>query len=735
MVSVQFLLRSTAAAALIAAVGAPAFAADPPQVEEVVVTAQKRAENVQSVPISMEVLTSKRLTTFHSDNLKALAVPNMNVGEIGGNQVIYMRGFGSPSQNYAFDQSVSLYVDGVYAGKSKQFAFPFFDQERVEVLRGPQGALFGKNTAAGAISIISAQPTQKFQGEATAIYNFGLHGYELSGVVSGPLTDRLAARLAVKTIDNDGYMKNLALDRWEPSNKSQLVRLSMKYFGDQFDYYAKVEYGHLKSRGNVTVSGPLTTGQEPVLTRYAVDNSILGPAGFDTTTWNVAGVGNLHLGEFTLTSVSGYSFFDAGHVNSFDQTIPGGGVTPPTVYNSYPEHFQQFSQEVRLQSPLGGKFDYIVGAYYDNSQYKNPSFAQYNLPIGHFLALTDFEQQAESYSIFGQGVYHFTDHLRLVGSLRYSHTSKRGFFFGTTAPGSSFALRPTSTAHGDISEGKVDPSATLQYVVAPRVMVYATYGQGSKSGGFVSNTFGTTDANFTFRPEKSQNIELGVKSTLFNGTLVANAAIYRIKFEDLQVSTYNPNTQAFVVANAASATGKGIEGSLTWYPIHNLDITGSAAYQDVKYDDFPGASCLASQPISQCNPLVPASVAANNIAGSPLPNISKFSANVQAHYVIDLPRDLKLGTTVGVDARTQFFNSDDESPLYGLQPGYAKLNARVELTPADSRWRVAVVGTNLNNALTTSGSFRLPFPITTVTRAIYWVDQPRNISLEANVRF
>ena len=191
MISIQTLMGSAAAAVLAAAVAAPAYAADPPQIEEVVVTAQKRAENVQNVPISMEVLTPKKLEAFHADGFRALAVPNMNVGEIGGNQVIYMRGFGSPSQNYAFDQSVSLYVDGVYAGKSRQFSFPFFDQERVEVLRGPQGALFGKNTAAGAISIISAQPTSTFQGGATAIYNFGLHGYELSGFVSGPLTDRL----------------------------------------------------------------------------------------------------------------------------------------------------------------------------------------------------------------------------------------------------------------------------------------------------------------------------------------------------------------------------------------------------------------------------------------------------------------------------------------------------------------------------------------------------------------
>jgi iron complex outermembrane receptor protein len=216
---------------------------------------------------------------------------------------------------------------------------------------------------------------------------------------------------------------------------------------------------------------------------------------------------------------------------------------------------------------------------------------------------------------------------------------------------------------------------------------------------------------------------------------VLNTAVYKIQFDNLQVSTYNPNTRQFIVGNAAQASGKGIEAAINWYPVSGLDISASAAYQDVKYDDFPGAQCLASQPVSQCNPLVPASVAANNLAGSPLPNISKFSGTFQAHYVAELPQDLRLGTTVAVSGRSKFFNSDDQSPLYGVQDGYAKLDARIELFPTGSRWTLALVGTNLTNELTTAGAFRLPVPITTVTRAMYFVEPPRNISIEARVRF
>jgi iron complex outermembrane receptor protein len=743
MLRVQRLLGSAAVAVLATAVGVPAFAADAASgsVEEVVVTAQKREQNIQDVPISMEVVSGTKLAEFHTDTLKELSIPNMNVGAVGGNDVIYIRGFGSPSQNYGFDQSVSLYVDGVYAGKSRQFMSPFFDIQRIEVLRGPQGALFGKNTAAGAISIVSAQPTSTFQGAATGIYNFDQQGYELNGYVSGPITKDLSARLAAKIVDQDGYVKNLAYGgREEPTTESQLVRLSLRYAPEgNFDFTAKAEYGHAKSKGMQVVSGPLDKPQQPVETRYAPDDlGRLGPAGFESIDWNVSGTGNLKLGGFTLTSISAYSFFNAGHTNNWDLTNPAGGLVPalPSIYNTFPEHFQQWSQELRLASPTGGKFDYIVGAYYDNSQYKLKPASDYNIPAlgGIFLMASNFKQQAETYSVFGQGVYHFSDSLRAVGSLRYTHTYKRGAYSNSKLQG-PFPLSAISSAKGTIDEGRVDPSATLQYDVTSHVMIYATYGQGSKSGGFVSNTAGTTDATFKFRPEDSKNYELGAKTTLLDGRLVLNTAIYNIKFNDLQVSTYNPNTTSFVVGNAAKASGKGVEVAASWYVLPNFDITGSAAYQDVKYDSFPGASCLASQPITQCNPANPASVAANNLAGSPLPNISKFSGSIQGRYVADLPNELKLATTVKVDGRSKFFNSDDQSPFYGLQPGYAKVDARIELYRGTHDWHVALVGTNLTNELTTEGAFKLPVPITAITRAQYFVDPGRAVSIEAGVRF
>ena len=298
-----------------------------------------------------------------------------------------------------------------------------------------------------------------------------------------------------------------------------------------------------------------------------------------------------------------------------------------------------------------------------------------------------------------------------------------------------FPLRPLTSATGSLSEDGVDPSITAQYDFNKDVMVYATYAEGSKSGGFVSNTYGTIDSTFQYKPEESQNIEAGIKSKLDDGKIILNATIYHTKFTNLQTSVYNPNTSSYITGNAASASSTGIEAEFNWYPMPNLDFSASGAYQDAKYDDYPGASCLASQPITECNPLIPASVQANNIAGHPLTYSSKFTGNFTAHYRIDFAGDYKFDTTMMVYGRSWFYNSDDQSPNYGLQNGYAKLDLRLQVAPQSDRWHVALVGKNLTNQYTTSSAFRLPAPITSAPRAILYLDPLRTIALEAGVRF
>ncbi|MBB4632750.1 TonB-dependent receptor [Sphingosinicella soli] len=740
MNSIRTLMSRAAATAIAGALAFPAAAqtAGTDDADAIIVTALKREQNLQDVPISLEVVSGKKLDDFRANDFKQVMnyVPNVFVQSTAGNDTIYIRGFGSPPANFSFDQSVSLYVDGVYAGRNRQAQAPFFDLERVEVLRGPQGALFGKNTAAGAVSIVSAGPTREFEGEANALYNFDQKGFDVSGFVSGPIGDNFGVRLAGKIINQDGYIRNLANDNKEPKTEQQVFRLTAKWDASEtLDITGKLEYANRDTVGGITVSSPLTTGQQPRHTRYA-DQNPLGGEG--TSTKSVMGslTANLSLGEYTLTSITGYSWFRGDIVNNFDQTIPTGGVTANSVYNKFVEDFNQVSQEIRLLSPTGRTLEFIVGAYFDSANYKLTQYGGFDIAALNYFGLlrTNFDQNSKTASVFGQATLNATDALRVIGSLRYTRTKKDAFFDGELVYG-PFALRPITTASGDLSEGLTDPSVTVQYDITDRVMVYGTFGKGSKSGGFVSNTYGTLDNTFQFAPERSRNYELGLKSAFADGAVVFNAAVYDTKFTNLQVSVYNPTTSSYLTSNAASATSRGIEASLTVNPIDNFDITASGAYQDLEYDDYPGAACLATQPLTECNPAVPASIAANNLAGYSPALYSKFSGNIQAHARFDLPSDMKLDVTGIVGGRSKYFNSDNQSPTFGVQKGYAKVDARIQVAPQDDRWHVAVIGKNLTNKLTTGSSFNLPSPITAAPRAILYVEPARSISVEAGVRF
>jgi iron complex outermembrane receptor protein len=743
--TVGLLLASAATAVLAAA--APAWAADPSAdtsasgstIAEVVVTAQKRVQKLQDVPISMEVLSGAKLNSFDENDFRDIQnfVPNVFVESSAGNNVIYIRGFGSPPANYGFDQSVSLYEDGVYLGRSKQSQTPFFDLDRVEVLRGPQGALFGKNTPAGAVSVVTAGPTSTFQGAVTGLYNFDLKGYDITAFVAGPITSTLSARLAVRFVDQDGYLLNLYTGDHDPHTREQMARATVKWAPNStFNYTVKSEYSNQTINGGMNVSDPLDTTSVPGTTRY-VSPSGGGLEFNQTDTWLVSGTGNLSLGDYTLTSVTSYTWFKGSSTNGFDQIIPGSGgqITGNTVANGFPERFHQFSQEIRLLSPTGHKLEYVVGAYYDISRYQVQELFYYDILGGLFDGTQDsfFDQHAHTVSVFGQATYHVLDRLRLVGSLRYTDTAKDATYDAVTFKG--LGLQPLSSAAGSLNEGDVDPSATLQYDFAPRIMGYLTFGQGSKSGGFVANTYGTTSSTFSFLPERSTNYEAGLKATLLGGRFVADAAVFNTSFKDLQVSVFDSATQNFLTGNAASATSRGVELSLAWYPIDNLDITGSAAYQNPTYDNYPGASCLATQPISQCNPADPASVAANNIKGTQLAYTSKFTGNIQVHYRQKLADNLKLDSTVAVSGRSGYFPSDNLDPNFGYQPAFAKVDTRLQLSPLDDRWHIALVGKNLTNAETVGMAFDLPFPITNAPRALKYVEETRNISLEVGVKF
>ena len=737
----QVLLASVAAAATAGMSGA-AFAQDEGvALEEVIVTAEKRAANVQNVPISMTVLTGDELQEFHDKNIHDLItrMPNVNLVTQGVNDVIYIRGFGSSPNNFAFDPTVSVYRDGIYAGKSGQFIEPLFDVERVEVLRGPQGALLGKNTAAGAISIVSAGPSREFGGEVAGAYKIDPQGWQATGFVTGALTETLSGRLAVKFLDQEGFLKNRATGQNDPRLNQQLARLSLLWAPTaDLDVMFKLEKAASEMRGGINTAGPPNTAPPHVEERYTSDP--YGPSGAPeingVDSFNGSITANYQIGSHTLTSITGYSNFDRYPINGYDETNPSGGPTTPGINNLYqngfPEDFEQVSQELRLLSPTGQKLEYVLGAYYDTSDWNLRQNIFYDLPSATGAQYTHFFQRSKTYSAFAIGTYHLSDVFRVKTSIRYTKNKKDGDFTSGTYYGDP--LRVITAISGSRSEESVDPALTLQYDVAPRVMIYAAVANGSKSGGFVSNTFGVRPATYEFKPEKSTNFEVGMKSTLAGGRLQFNATAFQLEIKDLQVSSYVPVLSSFVTNNAGSATSKGAEFLVNWLPVDSLQLTLNLAYLDAKYDSYKGAACLAGAPISVCNPADPVSVAAHDLAGKELVYSSKWTGNLQARHTATLGA-FELESTVIASYRSRYYKADNYSEVYGVQPGVTKIDARIALAPIDGRWTVALAGKNLTNEHTFSNSLLLGGGVTTQPRTINYKDELRSIWVEVSTRF
>ncbi|HWW58989.1 MAG TPA: TonB-dependent receptor [Sphingopyxis sp.] len=750
-------LKLTGAASVIAlstfgaapALAQNAAAGDPGAtgLNDIVVTAQKREQKLQDVPVSIVAIGGQQIEEMKITDLRSIQgyVPNLSVLNSGVNPVVFIRGFGSGPNNVAFDQEVSVYLDGIYGGRGAQFSAPFFDLERMEVLRGPQGALFGRNTAAGAISLVSAKPGNSFEGYVSAGYDFERDGYEVSGVASGPLSDTLGVRLAGKIVRQDGYIRNLFNGKDDPQLRDELARLTVAWKPvDGVDITGKIEYGRHLLLGGVTVTGSLTekTDFDKVGDVHYVSSNYAGsgvPEQSGIKSWNGVLTANFEVGDHTITAIGGFSKFDTRRFTAYDERSPDGTVPAGNANarfgNGFPENFEQWSGELRLTSPTGGLLEYVLGVYYDHSDYHLHQDSYYR-EIGGTITghqTTDFDQRGDSYSVYGQGTLNFTPDLRLIAGLRYSHTSKDGFFTSGTVSGTPLNVIGPDRS-GSLSESYLDPSATFQADLTPDVMFYASFGRGSKSGGFVSNTYNVAAEGFQFKPERSTNYEAGIKSTFADGKATLNVTVFRTEFDNLQQSAYDPDRRTFLTRNAAKARSQGVEMEMQLAPSRSLQFNASVAYLDAKFVDYPGAPCLAYETLAQCNSADPASIAAHNIAGLPLQFAPDWSGNIGVRHRLDIG-DFNLVSNLNATFRSDYFIADGYSPIWGEQDGWAKLDGRIQFGPKSERWDIALIGRNLTNKKTRGAAIRLPASITGVTRSLNWMDEYRSLVLQGTVRF
>jgi iron complex outermembrane receptor protein len=572
---------------------------------EIVVTAQKRETKLETTPATINVVGGEQLANMGVVEIKGLAanVPGFTMHESpGGLSGVSLRGVGTSAGSQVFEQSVGLFVDGIYHPRARQYRDALFDVERVEVVKGSQGVLFGKNTSVGAVSVISRGPGEQtggyVQGQIEA--NYGSYAFE--GAVDFVASDTFKLRIAGLYDKQKGYIENVSKTRDEPSGDRHVIRAVAEWDpSDTISVRAKSQFSKLDFLGNnfefianQNVAGLQALGVvDGGLANY-VKYEDAGTAGIINDiqkSQDHALEVNIDLGgDYTLTSATGYSKFD--FVNGFDSD------STPTVFlfSQFNEGFDQFSQEVRLTSPAGRPIEFIVGAFYLNSETNYNYYTYYNgFPVLGGLYGTvrqDFNQKENTFAGFGQATWHIADDVQFLLGGRLTTDKKNADFQKFLVddlgrPAGLVALVGNGPFHAvSVRDTTFDFSGTLSYNPTESSTLYISAGQGNKGSGFVNQAAlaAPFPSTFLVPVERVRTVEAGVKGRFLDGRAYVSLAAYHLDIKDYQDSFYNSTARAFQV-RSLDAKSTGIEaegqfqlargltayGNFAWNPSAKLD--------------------------------------------------------------------------------------------------------------------------------------------------------------------
>ncbi len=704
--------------------------------EEIVITATMRAETLQDVPISVSAVTSEDIEAIGAQKLQDISriVPNFQMGEDPILDSIAIRGIDTGG-NQGFDQAVGTFRDGVYAGKNYLSRLPFLDVQRIEVVRGPQGTLFGRSAIGGALAIISNDPGDEFEFGGRAQVAVDRQDYEGEGFVTGPLSPALRGRVAARYRDSNGFVTNIAENRKEPQLEEYAVRGALQWdITGTLTATLKYEHADWLTEGRSVqifdTVNPLIYQDGALDKKRAVSNR---GAVFDGTGRESESVDSNadflslklvgDIGALMFESTTGYTAYEVEGV------VDGDFNVFPAVNNIPGEDYEQFSQEVRLLSPASDQFNWVAGVYYETNEFQMREEIETlipqglivppDVPFGPFPPLTvahkfstDFDQDEDNISVFGQATYDLIDSLRVTAGLRYTHTKKEAVqaqFFAPILPaGNRNALAVTDplvgllmaiyqvTPHsqaGVRKENRLDWSANLEYdfVAGGEHTAYVAVAQGSKAGGFDARATAESPA-YEFKDETAINYELGLKSAWLDGAMDWNWAFFHTDYQDLQSSLFG-GVLTQVVGNAASVDINGFETDMRWQVASSLSVWGNLAYLDFEYSSFPGAGCPVGHPDRGAFPPKPCDL--SGVSGFTPEWSGAFGANL-AHPVLDFLKLLASVTVTYSDG--QSWEPGTSSPLL-MSDSVTKVDAQVGVGGRDGSWAVQLLGSNLTDEI------------------------------------
>jgi iron complex outermembrane recepter protein len=700
---------------------APAFAADAGPaggLAEVVVTAQKREQSLQDVSLAVTAVDAARLRdnfVLSLEDVQFIA-PSVSFGNSLGYAKVFIRGIGLDEQTPGIDPSVAVHVDGAVINQPIGHFASLFDLERVEILRGPQGTLYGRNATGGSINLITAKPTATTQGYARATAgNFGLLVGE--GALGGPITEHIKARVAVRANIRDGYGRNevTGTDVDDAHNKAARAHLQFD-FTDRLSVLLTGEYFHqndhalgLKFKAATFPTyvtdprlTPLGLGGFPTRTRdfaseYDPTDDIETSSGTGTLTWQLSD-------RFTLLNVANYRDIASTFIQDLDMSgIVNGPATTrqaPTIQTRF-LFGHQVSDELQLHYN-SERLNGLIAAYYfkegivsDNRSGQTPGVRTDPIQRVYLFG----RGQAESWAAFTHLTYNLTDQWALKLGGRYTHETRSIDNTGRITLIINGALGPTipqglpATIPHERSFNEFTPLAGIELRPSTDLLLYYTYSEGFKSGAGLLGQFETGIAD----PETIQNNEVGMKSSWLDRRLTFNAAAFYYKLQNLQLGRTIPDpARGFVnrFENAGELTGKGLEVELQWAVTERLRTSVAGDYLDAQFTNFVTVNQFDPRLIT-----APTTVGLTSYAGNRPRNAPVFSYNVHGEYDVGA---FNFGLDVSHKGEQFFseFNSDVERG----RP-YTMLDARATYRPPDAHWSASLWGKNLTNELIEAGSF------------------------------
>ncbi len=703
-----------------------AFSADG-VIEEVLVTATLRVQSAHDTPISMTVIGGDALIDKDLMQISDIArqTPALHISEGTVSNKLFLRGVGS-GQDSGIEQSVGTVIDSVYQGRSKATTAALFDIERVEVLKGPQTTYFGNNTIGGALSIVTRAPTDTTEMSVSG--TVASHGERTIGaILSGPFSDGLKGRLAIQFHSMDGWLKNInPAGEDHPKKDSLTARGTLVWDSwDDMDISLKAEIGRIDNESGIGwqqtecppdpgrfPAGPVgpfnmcRLGQELIPGFEAeFDDEYSGSEnqdGYLDTESFVLRI-NKTFGNHELTSITSHTAFDLDQVGESDES------QLPLLHWSVLEDTSQFAQEIRLSGTPTDDLQYTIGAYYQQTDVDlKVRLGLYNLATGNSIVglSRNFKQDTDLMSVFGSITYSVTENLLVTPSVRWTDVEKDLNRHILSAGGNLVfddfnfdglnGLSPVLNRDDSLNDSAVTPALTVQYFVGDDAMFYASYSDGFKAGGFEAIP-NTNEGGGAFDAESVDAFELGYKTTL-NDRLQLSLALFRNEYEDLQTAAYrvpeNPEefgTSGFwSTTNVNGADVQGMDLEVAFLLTDKLRLDASVSILDATFRDFENGFCPIGSAMLTCDK-----------SGTPLPYAPDKSGLITLSYDEEIGNGLNLSSFVSVYFSDGYFHEIDQDP-YSREPSYYKIDARIEISPDDGSWYVAVVGKNLNDEYTSN---------------------------------